>query len=406
MPIRTSRSTRSGWRRASDIAIIPPIEPPTTWVCESPSRSNVRTTLSARPSMQYGPGSPGCHRDRAGRSHATGTVAERGYLGSHMAVVDPSEPSHTTYGVRLAGKRSGHLRALAAVVRSVARPHSRVTPLRRRLAFMRSGWTTSRSRLRLDPLDGRPAAAAQACSAGHSACQAPGRPLQLVAAGGVEQRGHRAPAPASPPAWAVMAAIGFCLWAIDDDPPAPSATSDSSPTSLWASRITSRATLAAAVATTAHWPAITTVVVGWLCVDGAGAGEAEPDQRSRRRGRRGARRTIVRHPLGPPRETRRSRHPGRRLAERHRPNGAVTVANVVGTACWPSVLAIIGVSPRGRRARRRGRRAAPSRRRTVLGAAGDDERGGGVDDVLAGGTAMDVTVVAVADSVRSAGPGR
>ena len=188
---------------------------------------------------------------------------------------------------------------------------------------------------------------------------------------------RRAPAPASPrraPRWRRS---GCACAASTTSRRRPSARSASSPTSSWASSTTSSADLGARRRGHAPRPGD----VGDPRPLGVARRrrdvELEALPRSARGSPRGAGRTTSPSPLGPPSQTRwravRSRPPAAAARpSHHRP---VTVANVVGTACWPSVRAIIGVVP-ARALEVDGDVATPRRSSAAdgVGAAPHDER--------------------------------
>ena len=210
---------------------------------------------------------------------------------------------------------------------------------------MRAGSTCSRRSDSPTQWVAEPVARSSPWSAGHSACHAPAArsasPLPAAVSNVATSPGTCIAA-----ARAEMAAIGLRLCGIDDDPPAPAACSATSPTSSWARNTTSRPTLAHVAAAVPHAPATSVIHARWAWREAGATSSSNRDAKWRRiSSRRGPKEAPS--PLGPPSQTRwravRSRPPADAASPSH--HRRVTVANVVGTACWPSVRAIIGDAP-------------------------------------------------------------
>ena len=163
MPIRTSRSTRAGWRRASDIAIIPPIErADDVGLCNSEPVERVAPHRRRDRRSSTAPASPEHRRDRAGRSPRNGCDRRT------RPPADPTSPSSS--------------RA------------TRATPRRR----SSGGWPSCG---RGGPRGGRGCGAptrppsrpsgATWFSAGHSACHAPAARSSSWLPAAWTQRGHQ-----------------------------------------------------------------------------------------------------------------------------------------------------------------------------------------------------------------------
>ena len=144
---------------------------------------------------------------------------------------------------------------------------------------MRAGSTCSRRSDSPTQWAAEPVARSSPCSAGHSACHAPAArsasPLPAAVSSVATSPGTCIAA-----ARAEMAAIGLRLCGIDDEPPAPSARSASSPTSSWASSTTSSATLAHAAAAVPHAPATSAIHTRWAWRDAGRDVELEALRRS------------------------------------------------------------------------------------------------------------------------------
>ena len=177
-----------------------------------------------------------------------------------------------------------------------------------------------------------------------------------------------------------MAAIGLCLCGIDDDPPAPRRDlGELADVVLGEQHDVERDLGAPPPRRAPHAPA-TSAMPRALGVAGARRRRSRPRPR-----REAARRSAswrgpndAPSPLGPPSPTGWRAPCGRAppaAAASPSHHRLVTVANVVGTACWPSVRAIIGASPPCARGRRRPCDAAPQLGADDrVGAAPHDER--------------------------------
>ena len=232
-----------------------------------------------------------------------------------------------------------------------------------RLAAIRSTSTTIRSRLVASQSTAEPPARSRALSAGHSACHAPAarsKSWPPAACSSVATR----PGTCIAAARAQIAATGLCLWAIDEEPPAPSARSTSSPTSLRHQGDELGGDVADDGADESPGPAMRAIGVRIVDHGHVGDDEAESVGDARRRSRRlVARTTSRRRPArrAGPAATRPATAARRSLRRARRANAPVTLAKSsagrTGRACVRSSVP--------RRARRRSRstsgRASSSR---------------------------------------------
>ena len=233
-------------------------------------------------------GHHGCHRAQEGRSGRSGTAAAaRPADGPKFARCCRASPAR---------RRRGLGRPRIGDVQSIHRDKWR---LRARFCAIRSGWTWRRSTLACNQSTAEPVERSKAFNAGHSACHPPAARLELAAARRLQQRRHQ-PWHLHRSGAAQIAAMGLRLCSIDDEIPAPSACSESSPTSLWAS-ITMSSALTVATATRPQAPAIAAVAVRWAWR--AGWCNGSPSRSANRAAIRRCSPYDVPSPVGPPSPT-------------------------------------------------------------------------------------------------------
>ena len=249
-------------------------------------------------------------------------------------------------------------RPIAPVSAVVTCSASSRPPVRSRFARMRSGSTSSPSRQSRSHAAADPVATSSARSGAHSACHAPAArwcSCSIEASSVAASPGACRAAPS-----AQTAATGLCLCGIvDDPPPRPSRTS---PTSVWLSRTTSRATLARAPHVCASAPASAATRARSVCHGSAGAGRSSCAAIASRTAMPRLP-SDARLPAAPPsctaRRSRRTTSSRSDAASSAIIQPAATRPNVVGTACWSSVRPAIGVA-RCTRASAAAANAAPS----------------------------------------------
>ena len=207
-----------------------------------------------------------------------------------------------------------------------------------RFARIRSGSTSSCSRHSRSQAAAEPVLRRSSRSGAHSACHAPA--ARSCSCSIAPRRLATRPGAWRAPASAEIAATGLCLCGMAEEPPRSAPPSRTSPTSVWASRTTSPAALAAAPLASPRAAASSAMRVRVVCHGMTGS--ASPSSRAKRdRTSMPASPSAARVPAAPPswaaRRVRRTA--SRRCAASSRPTShpAAFRPKVTGTACCSSV---------------------------------------------------------------------